>query len=88
MPDLPSARKYQPLPQHDAGGGGGGRDEELASRRRSLVKVLLAVGASLSWMVVSTLLILINKHIMVDLGFHYPMTVSGAGRRPAAAAAG
>lgn len=42
-------------------------------------RVAAAVGVSLSWMAVSSLLILLNKYIMVDKGFKYPMTVSGMG---------
>ena len=39
----------------------------------------LAVGASVAWMVVSSSLILVNKHLMSNDGFHYPMALSGLG---------
>ncbi|KAL6750618.1 triose-phosphate transporter family-domain-containing protein [Haematococcus lacustris] len=44
-----------------------------------VLRVLLAVLATCSWMLVSSALIILNKHLMVDLGFKYPMTVSGMG---------
>mmetsp|Transcript_19109 Transcript_19109/g.53472 ORF Transcript_19109/g.53472 Transcript_19109/m.53472 type:complete len:321 (-) Transcript_19109:296-1258(-) len=43
------------------------------------VRVLLAALATSAWMLVSSGLIVLNKHLMVDLGFAYPMTVSGMG---------
>ncbi|PNH04645.1 putative sugar phosphate/phosphate translocator [Tetrabaena socialis] len=43
------------------------------------IRVLLAVIVSSSWMVVSSGLIILNKYIMVDLGFRYPMAVSAMG---------
>lgn len=43
------------------------------------MRVGMAVFFSVAWMSVSSLLILLNKHVMVDLGFKYPMTVSGLG---------
>mmetsp|Transcript_10735 Transcript_10735/g.18672 ORF Transcript_10735/g.18672 Transcript_10735/m.18672 type:complete len:347 (-) Transcript_10735:641-1681(-) len=42
-------------------------------------RVLLAVLATGAWMFVSSFLILLNKHLMTDLGFRYPMSVSGMG---------
>eukprot|EP00197_Chlamydomonas_leiostraca_P007176 CAMPEP_0202865760 /NCGR_PEP_ID=MMETSP1391-20130828/6339_1 /ASSEMBLY_ACC=CAM_ASM_000867 /TAXON_ID=1034604 /ORGANISM="Chlamydomonas leiostraca, Strain SAG 11-49" /LENGTH=328 /DNA_ID=CAMNT_0049545637 /DNA_START=127 /DNA_END=1113 /DNA_ORIENTATION=+ len=42
-------------------------------------RVLAAVLAVTSWMFVSSALILLNKHLMVDLKFKYPMTVAGMG---------
>ena len=40
---------------------------------------VLAVGACLGWMGVSSGLILVNKYIMSTDGFHYPMALSGLG---------
>lgn len=34
-----------------------------------VIRVLAAFGVSASWMFVSSLLILVNKHILKDLGF-------------------
>lgn len=46
---------------------------------RRYVRVIAALVASTAWMTVSTLLVLVNRHILTDLGFSYPMTVSGLG---------
>lgn len=43
------------------------------------MRVLAAVVAVTSWMFVSSALILLNKYLMVDLKFKYPMTVAGMG---------
>jgi len=43
------------------------------------MRVILAVLVCSSWMSVSSLLILLNKYIMVDLHFKYPMVVSSMG---------
>ncbi|PNH04174.1 putative sugar phosphate/phosphate translocator [Tetrabaena socialis] len=63
-----------------------GRDEDATSTKpRQLphqsgwAMVLLSVVVSAAWMVVSSSLILVNKYIMVDLGFKYPMAVSALG---------
>ncbi|KXZ53487.1 hypothetical protein GPECTOR_7g937 [Gonium pectorale] len=37
------------------------------------------MAVSAAWMVVSSGLIMLNKYIMVDLGFEYPMAVTGMG---------
>ncbi|KAG1666513.1 hypothetical protein FOA52_014410 [Chlamydomonas sp. UWO 241] len=42
-------------------------------------RVAGALLVSVAWMVVSSFLILLNKHIMVDIGFAYPVTVSTLG---------
>lgn len=42
-------------------------------------RVSLAVLASLSWMMVSSSLIFVNRLILVDYGFPYPFIVSGMG---------
>ncbi|KAK9865387.1 hypothetical protein WJX84_008174 [Apatococcus fuscideae] len=39
----------------------------------------IAIAASVAWMVVSSSLILVNKHLMSNDGFHYPMALSGLG---------
>ena len=44
-----------------------------------VIRVLLAILAASSWMTVSSVLIVLNKYLMVDLGFKYPMAVSGMG---------
>lgn len=44
-----------------------------------VIRVLAALGVSVGWMFVSSLLILVNKHILKDLKFGYPMTVAGMG---------
>ncbi|GLC33216.1 hypothetical protein PLESTB_000358600 [Pleodorina starrii] len=43
------------------------------------LRVMLAVMVSAAWMVVSSALIILNKYIMVDLKFKYPMSVSVMG---------
>lgn len=43
------------------------------------LRALAAVLVSTVWMVISSALIILNKFIMVDYGFKYPMTVSGMG---------
>eukprot|EP00798_Chlamydomonas_sp_ICE-L_P016184 gene16184-22345_t len=48
-------------------------------RSQGAVRVFLAVIATMSWMAVSSMLILLNKYIMVDLKFAYPMLVSAMG---------
>lgn len=58
------------------GGGQGKPSPALAAR------AFAAVAAVLSWMTVSSMLILLNKRIMdkeAGLNFHYPMTLSGMG---------
>ena len=45
--------------------------------RQGAMRVFLAVLATAAWMGVSSLLIILNKFIMVDLKFAYPMFVSG-----------
>ncbi|GFR50579.1 hypothetical protein Agub_g12853 [Astrephomene gubernaculifera] len=42
-------------------------------------KTLKAAGACLLWLFCSSLIILVNKYIMVDLGFKYPMAVAAMG---------
>lgn len=41
--------------------------------------MLLAVAVACGWMFVSSLLILLNKHLLKDLEFGYPMSVAGMG---------
>ncbi|GIL59594.1 hypothetical protein Vafri_14339 [Volvox africanus] len=45
----------------------------------SWLKVFTVVSASIAWMLVSSGLIMLNKYIMVDLGFEYPMFVTMMG---------
>jgi hypothetical protein len=40
-----------------------------AAQRSGLVRVLAAVAVAVSWMFVSSLLILLNKHLLKDLKF-------------------
>ncbi|CAD7700495.1 unnamed protein product [Ostreobium quekettii] len=55
-------------------------ESQSASAPRSIVLQRIAcVIASLGWMVVSSGLILLNKHLMVKDGFKYPMALSGMG---------
>ncbi|GFR48613.1 hypothetical protein Agub_g10525, partial [Astrephomene gubernaculifera] len=54
------------------------KDKPL-SKKAGWLRVVLAVLASTAWMVVSSGLIIVNKYIMVDLKFKYPMTVSVMG---------
>jgi drug/metabolite transporter (DMT)-like permease len=82
MRDLRNTNAYELLDKEDTlddAGKGRKAHEDTAPRPPGYVKVLLAVASSVSWMIVSTLLILLNKHIMVDIGFKYPMTVSSMG---------
>ncbi|GFR40576.1 hypothetical protein Agub_g1156 [Astrephomene gubernaculifera] len=45
----------------------------------SWLRALVALVASIAWMVVSSALIMLNKYIMVDLGFRYPMAITSMG---------
>ncbi|MEW5300114.1 MAG: hypothetical protein WDW38_002951 [Sanguina aurantia] len=57
-----------------------GNDRDLVLHSRTgIIRICFAVLAAVSWMVVSSLLILLNKYLMVDLGFRYPMFVAGTG---------
>ena len=43
------------------------------------VRQLATIAAGLAWMLVSSGLILLNKHLMVVNGFKYPMALSSMG---------
>eukprot|EP00955_Chlamydomonas_euryale_P075290 362274-Chlamydomonas_euryale.AAC.1 len=43
------------------------------------VRVFAALCCACAWMVVSSMLTLVNKFIMVDIAFHHPLTVSTLG---------
>lgn len=49
------------------------------SKTQYLWQAALCIAACLSWTCVSSLAILVNKYIMVDLKFHYPVTVAAMG---------
>lgn len=51
----------------------------LLSPRSGPARVAMAAAVSVSWMFFSSVLILVNKHILKDLKFPYPMTVSSMG---------
>uniref|UniRef100_A0A061SM30 Drug metabolite transporter superfamily n=1 Tax=Tetraselmis sp. GSL018 TaxID=582737 RepID=A0A061SM30_9CHLO len=44
-----------------------------------IINTILIVFFSLSWMAVSSALILVNKFLLKDFGFHFPMALSGLG---------
>ncbi|GBF93366.1 drug metabolite transporter superfamily [Raphidocelis subcapitata] len=49
------------------------------SVRSGTARVVLAAATAVAWMFFSSFLIMINKHILKDLNFPYPMTVSSMG---------
>eukprot|EP00879_Flechtneria_rotunda_P019034 GHRR01019985.1.p1 GENE.GHRR01019985.1~~GHRR01019985.1.p1 ORF type:complete len:189 (+),score=38.90 GHRR01019985.1:336-902(+) len=50
-----------------------------AASNNGVVRVMMAAAVASGWMFVSSLLILLNKHLLKDLKFGYPMTVAGMG---------
>ncbi|KAI8463840.1 MAG: triose-phosphate transporter family-domain-containing protein [Monoraphidium minutum] len=62
-----------------AGVGAAARISRALGVRSGTGRVILAAAVAAAWMFFSNLLILLNKHILKDLKFPYPMTVSSMG---------
>lgn len=85
---LPSAAAHDPTAQQlrhrHASNEGGSTHVSLPGTTRALQQqqsrpALLVVAACLGWVAASSGAILVNKHIMVDLGFKYPAAVAAMG---------
>ncbi|GLI65022.1 hypothetical protein VaNZ11_008392 [Volvox africanus] len=55
------------------------KDKPSLKIKSGWLRVVLAVLVSVAWMTISSGLIIVNKYIMVDLRFKYPMAVSVMG---------
>eukprot|EP00775_Hariotina_reticulata_P004590 gene4590-4844_t len=55
------------------------RDMARQLSRSGTCRAMAAAAVAIGWMFVSSLLILVNKHILTDLEFRYPLTVSSMG---------
>lgn len=66
-----SHAEAEPLLSGSGGGQLSAAEQADASKKagNGWIRVLLAIMAASAWMFVSSLLIILNKYIMVDLGF-------------------